>query len=124
MVVVQKIGECPANRQRQPVPTESASGPKYSFDACVHLFFLNELATFDLIDSHPYLLFEPLVVGKEPCDGLLHQFAGTATGPYSKLVELGFLIQRDMYFHDSSKITARGEAVPNKKPLVLQPTSG
>jgi hypothetical protein len=38
--------------RRQPEPTECASGLEHPVDPGVHLPFLDELATRDLVDSH------------------------------------------------------------------------
>jgi hypothetical protein len=48
----------------------------------VHLTFLDELATRDLVDSHLRLPFDAFVVGPEPRDGFLYQIASRAAGPF------------------------------------------
>ena len=83
------------------MPTEFSSKSQHPLNPRVHLSFLDEFATRDLVDSHLYLLFNAFVVGKEPGHGLLHQIASRTAGPEGKLLELGFLILRQKHFHES-----------------------
>ena len=66
----------------------------------VHFFFLDEFAPRDLVEAHLNLLFEPLIVRRQTGNRLLHQLVGVSSSLDSKLVELCFLISRQMHFHD------------------------
>jgi len=71
----------------------------------VHFFFLDEFTARDLVEAHLNLLFEPFVVGKQTGNRFLHQVVGVSSSCDSKLVELCFLILRQMHFHgDISRI--------------------
>jgi len=102
-----------ANHRRRREPTECASGLEHPLNAGVHFFFLDELAACDLVDSDLHLLLKPLVVGKQPGDRFLHQIVGASPSLEGKLVELGFLILRQRYFHDDNlRITRAGVRIP------------
>jgi hypothetical protein len=72
---------------------------EYPLNTGVHFFFLYELANRYLVEAYLNLLFKPFVMGKQPSDGFLHQIVSAASSRDSKLVELRFLIWRQMYFH-------------------------
>jgi len=59
---------------------------EHPLNAGVHLLFLDEFAARDLLETHLHLLFEPLVVGKQPGYRFLHQIVGVSSRRYSKLV--------------------------------------
>jgi hypothetical protein len=52
VVLAQVIVDGLQIHRRQPEPTECASGLEHPVDPGVHLPFLDELATRDLVDSH------------------------------------------------------------------------
>jgi hypothetical protein len=81
------------------IPKRAASGSEHPLNTGVHFFFLDEFAARYLVETHLNLLFEPLVMGEEPGDGLLHQIVRASSGRDGKLLELRFLIWRQMYFH-------------------------
>jgi hypothetical protein len=85
------------------VPTECASRLQHPLNAGVHFFLFDELAARDLVDSHLHLFLKPLVMREQPLDGLPDEFVGASTGLERKLIEFGFLILRQRYFHDHFK---------------------
>jgi hypothetical protein len=80
------------NRQRRPAPNECVSSLKHAVDASVHRFVFDEFASCDLLNANLYLLLEPLAMGKELGNGLLHQLIGSPTGLNGELVKLGLLV--------------------------------
>jgi hypothetical protein len=86
--------ECPPNRRQRRGPNECVSRLQHALDASVHLFFFDEFTSCYLVDANLDLLLEPLVMGKELGNGLLHQIIGSTSAPDSELVKLGFLIWR------------------------------
>jgi hypothetical protein len=74
------------------VPNECVSNLKHALDASVHRFFFDEFASCNLVNANLYPLLEPLVMGKELGNGLLHQLIGSTAGFNSELVKLGLLI--------------------------------
>src|SRR5665213_2968402 len=99
--------EWPADHRPRPAPTESASGLEHPLYTGIHFFFLNALAACDLVDSHLHLPFKPIGVGKQPTDGLLYQIVGASPSPDGKLVELRFLVLRQMNFHEDNPRVAQ-----------------
>ena len=74
--------------------SEAVSRLKHALDASVHFFFFDEFASCDLIDANLHLLLEPLVIGKEPGNGLLHKLIDPASGFGGELGKLRLLSRR------------------------------
>jgi hypothetical protein len=68
-------------------------------DACIHLFFIKEFATSNLIDSQLHLRVEPGLVGKKPIHCIDNQLVGSATRALGKVSELGGLAFGNLEFH-------------------------
>jgi hypothetical protein len=68
-------------------------------EARVHLIFFDELAARYLVNADLHLLPEPFVVREEPRNSFLHKLVRSPTGLGGQVVELRFLLLRQMHFH-------------------------
>ncbi len=103
-----------------------ASREQHLLYACVHLFFLNELALVGLSDSFLHGCANARLFLKQAQNGILHQFLSAHTGMAGDFRKLTFLLGREMYFHvlqgtptqptyATSRISSIGEVVTRRK---------
>ena len=81
------------------MPSVCASRLQHPLNTSIHLLFLYEFATRDLIDANLYLCFEPIIMRKHPGNSFLNQIVCLPACLDGQIVKFGFLILRQMYFH-------------------------
>ena len=82
--------------------SEPASGLEYPLDTRANLFVVDELTPLDLVEANLYLLPEQVVIGEQPVHSFPDQLVGSPACFRRHLVELSFLIWRELDFHPLS----------------------
>jgi hypothetical protein len=83
-------------------PSGCASTSQHPFNARVHLFFFNEFATCNLVNTNLYLCFEPIIMGEHLRNSFLDQIVSPSSCLGSQIIEFGLLTLWQMYFHGLS----------------------
>jgi hypothetical protein len=78
---------------------------KHPLNAGIHLFFFDEFAAVELVNAYLHLFLKPFIVRKQARDGFLHQFVSPPARAGGQIVQLRFLVVRQMDFH-AFRITA------------------
>ncbi len=91
--------KCPASLERRRGPTGCASRLKHALNASVHFFFFDKFTSRNLVNANLNLRFEPFIMSKQLGNGFLHQVVSSSACLGGKLIQLDFLILRQMYFH-------------------------
>jgi len=88
-----------ASPQQQQGPSGCASRLEHPLNAGVHFFLFDKLASCNLVDANLDLCLEPFVMSKQLGNRFLYQLVGSPSCLGGKLIQLDFLILRQMYFH-------------------------
>jgi hypothetical protein len=91
--------KCPASPQLQQGPSGCASRLEHPLNAGVHFFLFDKLASCNLVDANLNLCLEPFVMSKQLGNRFLYQLVGSPSCLCGKLIQLDFLILRQIYFH-------------------------
>jgi hypothetical protein len=72
---------------------------KHTLDALYYLFMVQQIATAGSCASFFYCRDEMRVILQQPVHGFLNHVGGLFAGACGELMNLGFLLRCQMYFH-------------------------